>query len=317
MARRGFGTGLLKGLNSGYYTMQDNQRKRRESSLDALTKQAALEEAGFKIEGSPNMFGGGQTVVRDPSFIGNKALERQKTSLELQKLQQDMKDAKTAREMLTGGQSNSFASGYRPKTVKFGGQEFQPSDRLTPGQELAKDKATKEIFEKYEFNKERQSNINKAIEGRETIPQGWTGKLRVGAAQKFPSMKGMLGVDDEAIKNSQELKIALTMGTLAETAYTKGAISDQEMNLFKEASANNDFNSPAVIPVLEKIANFVQAENSGMMGAYKKNYGEDPETWFGQNADSGQQNFNSPEEADASGLPIGTIVLVQGKRYQI
>lgn len=31
----------------------------------------------------------------------------------------------------------------------------------------------------------------------------------------------------------------------------------------------------------------------------------------------GQRSFNTPEEADMSGLPRGTIVMVQGRRYQI
>lgn len=153
---------------------------------------------------------------------------------------------------------------------------------LTPGQQTQQDNSVKEIYQTREMNEAKRRMIDNALTGSENIPQGWWGKTKLGVSKSFPGLKPMLGVNDSMIQDSQEMKMALTMGTLAETAHTKGAISDSEMMLFKEASANDDFNNPAVIPVLKKIKDFTMAEESGLYGAYKQNYGEDPRGWFGE-----------------------------------
>ena len=170
-------------------------------------------------------------------------------------------------------------------------------DTLTPGQRAAKDKATSEIYATRESNNVKRETLGKALEGAENVPQGVTGKMRMGAAKAFPGLKPLVGVNDKMIEDAQELKMALTDGTLAQTAHTKGAISDAEMMLFKEASANDDFNSPAIRPVLAKLKSFLDADEAGKYGAYKQNYGEDPRSWFNNETPS----FASEEEADASG----------------
>jgi hypothetical protein len=191
-----------------------------------------------------------------------------------------------------------FDSYETPKGfIKVGGKiEKDPSYKdptiLTAGQEAAKDKATKEIFENYELNQAKGRQVDNAIEGSDNIPQGFFGKVRMNTAKALPFTKGFLGINDSNIQDAQEMKMALTMGTLAETAHTKGAISDDEMILFKDASANNDFNSPAIVPVLRKIKDFMGAEDSGRMGAYQKNYGEDPRTWF-PNSEVGMSTMSS------------------------
>lgn len=146
-------------------------------------------------------------------------------------------------------------------------------DGLTIGQRTARDKAVTDIYATREANKVKRGTLDKAIEGAEKVPSGFMGKMQIGA-------KKFLGSKDPMLKDAQELKMALTQGTLAETAHTKGAISDSEMMLFKEASANDDFNSPAVQPVLEKMRAFLDAEEAGQSGAYQRNYGEDPNSWF-------------------------------------
>jgi len=177
---------------------------------------------------------------------------------------------------------------------------------LTPGQERQQDTLVEKIYTTREMNEAKKKTTDNALLGAETLPQGWWGKQKIGISKSFPMMKDMLGVTDANIQDAQEMKMALTMGSLAETMHTKGAISDQEMMLFKEASANDDFNSPAVIPVIKKIRAYMDAEEEGLYGAYQQNYGEDPRSWFGEQKQSKQ--FGSPEEADASGLPAGTIV---------
>lgn len=63
------------------------QQKTENNSVDALIKRAQLNELGYDVQQKPSMlggvFGGGQTLVRDPNFVSTKALERKKLQNEL------------------------------------------------------------------------------------------------------------------------------------------------------------------------------------------------------------------------------------------
>lgn len=202
------------------------------------------------------------------------------------------------------------------KQFEIDEKKSDPDRGLTAGQRNAKDVATKEIFSSREMNQAKKKTLDNAIEGSDRIPKGIFGKMSLGASKMF-------GFKNPAIKEQQELKIALTEGTLANTAWTKGAISDQEMNLFKEASANDDFNSPAIVPVLEKLRRYMDAEEAGLYGAYQKNYGEDPRSWFGQGQPSSPiqpptskiPSFATEAEAEASGMKGD--VMIAGRRARI
>lgn len=295
----------LSGVGDSLFRLGETRRAKQSDALDALIKQAQLKEMGYQVEQKPGgFFRGGQTVLtQDPGFVSTKALERQK-------LQQDLEDQASARSMVFGG---GASSGLKPKEIRFGGQTFEPANKLSASQELAKDKATKEIYENYEMDNARRGTLDKALEGSDKLPGGFLGKVRMNTAKAFPVAKSLVGINDQQIRDAQEMKMALTQGTLAETAYTKGAISDQEMMLFKEASANDDFNSPAIQPVLQKIRSFVDAGQAGRFGAYKQNYGEDPATWFGEGSQT--PSFATPEEAEASG--VKGPVLIAGRKAVI
>ncbi len=161
---------------------------------------------------------------------------------------------------------------------------------LTPGQERQQDTLVEKIYATREMNQPKKRLLDNALQGADSIPEGFFGKMRVDAAKAFPFLRNVVKVDKNQIQEAQQMKMALTMGTLAETAHTKGAISDDEMALFKDASSNNDFNSPAVIPVLQKIRAYLDAEESGLYGAYQRNYGEDPRAWF----EDGQRPIHIP-----------------------
>lgn len=270
---------------------QEVRRKKYDDSVDALVKEAQIKELGYDIQPSQGRFG--PSLVERPGFTSLKDLQKQKLEREL---------------------DPNFMTAYQRAKLGAGGG-------LTSGQKMAKDKATTEIFGAVETNKVKRNTLDNAIQGANTVPSGFFGKQKLKLAKSFPATKGMFGVTDQNIQDAQELKMALTEGTLAETAHTKGAISDSEMMLFREAAANDDFNSPAIQPVLQKIRAYMDADEAGMFGAYQKNYGEDPRQWFGQPEQGGGERrsteFNSPEEADASGLPPGTVVTVQGRKYQI
>lgn len=188
-----------------------------------------------------------------------------------------------------------------PKGFVRVGTEIQPDpdyispveqhkmDALTPGQERQQDESVKEIYQTREMNAAKRRLTDNALQGAENIPQGIFGKMRLGVAKSLPFTKNIVGINDSQIQDAQDMKMALTMGSLAETAYTKGAISDQEMALFKEASANDDFNNPGVIPVIQKIRSFLDAEENALYGAYQRNYNEDPRKWFAEQQTQPQQ----------------------------
>lgn len=282
-------------------------QNREDRSVDSLIKQAQLKELGYDYQPRSKalgIFGGGADIVQNPNYVSTKDYERQKLFGEIQK--GDLERKKLEQEI--GGFGQALPDGFvrvQGKVMKDPNfmTPYQRSrsggDSLTPGQRLAKDKATKEIFESVEMNKARKSTLDKASEGSKNIPKGFFGKVRVDLAQSQPWTKGMVGVTDTQIQDAQEMKMALTMGTLAETAFTKGAISDKEMFEFKRASSNNDYNSPAVVPVLEKIRRFADAQDAGLFGAYKQNYGEDPRDWFGASA---QPEFGNVQQEEG-GVP--------------
>ena len=293
---------LFSGLASGYSDARNRKRQEQEGQIDQAVKYAQLAESGYNVRQQPKggMFGGSQMVLeRDPSFGSSVPEGFTRVSGKVVRDPSYLNPLQKRRMEMTGWDSG-----------------------LTAGQRLAKDKATQDLFTTAEMNNVKRSVYDNALEGAQNVPQGFFGKARINTAKSFPAVKGMLGVNDKMIQDAQELKMSLTDATLANAAYTKGAISDKEMSEFSKASANDDFNSPAIVPVLRKLKAFLDAEESGKFGAYQKNYGEDPRTFlpkFGQGSSgtAKSQSFNSPEEADASGLPAGSVVMVQGKRYQI
>jgi len=320
---------FAEGLDSFATAIQDRRRLAKENSdsaLDRAVKLAELQSKGFTVSqqsaprrvlgipmGTKRSLSLSYDPTQNPDYQ-DKQLEHQKTRLDMEKTRRDI--ASYDEPLPGAGTGKNEESPFvrvAGKVVRNPAYIKQTSDGLTPGQRTAKDKATNEIFETREANKVRRGVIDKALEGAETIPQGWLGKVQMGAAKALGKNKGLVGVNDKMIEDAQEMKMALTSGTLAETAFTKGAISDAEMFLFKQASANDDFNSPAIRPVLAKLKAFLDADEAGKYGAYQKNYGEDPRTWF-DDAENIPE-FATEEEADASGYK--GFALIGGRKAEI
>lgn len=269
----------LSGLREGIWKLAEQKRQRPEQELDQAVKYAQLAESGYNVRQEPKrgMFGRSQMVLeRDPSFGAIVPEGFTRVSGKIVRDPSYLNPLQKRRMEMTGGDSG-----------------------LTAGQRLAKDKATNEIFSTIETNKVKRNTIDNALKGAERVPSGFFGKAKLGTMKFF-------GSKDPVLQDAQELKMALTDATLAETAHTKGAISDAEMFLFKEASANNDFNNPGVQPVLRKLRAFLDADEAGKYGAYQKNYGEDPRAWFGQGtSQQPEQGGGVPEFASEADIPPG------------
>lgn len=147
---------------------------------------------------------------------------------------------------------------------------------LTPGQRLAKDRATTDIFSTVEGNRVKRDALGKAKTSLPKVPQGFMGKVQLMGMRAFDPSNPVL-------TDWQNLKSVLTDAQLMNTAKTKGAISDREMELFAKAAANDDLVSISrMTPVLDRLGAFLNSEEAAKFGAYEKNYGEDPRTWFDQ-----------------------------------
>jgi len=92
-----------------------------------------------------------------------------------------------------------------------------------------------------------------------------------------------------------------------------GALSEKELALLQSASTvlNRKLSPDQAMKYLDDLENVHRKVLNGG-SAVPSNQGVS-----GQVSDRVGQSFNSPEEADASGLPSGSVVTVQGRRYQI
>ncbi len=211
-----------------------------------------------------------------------------------------------------------------------------PNRPLPPSIEARKIKATEGLYDTVNAANLNYDRINRGIEAAPGLPQGLFGKAQTSWMKMFDSKNPKLS-------DWQTMKSLLTDAQLQKTAKTKGAISDREMAMFAEAVANDDFSSVArQTNVLDAFKKSIFADQDSKVASFKRSFNEDPSTWEDLNiqnpflsmkpdstpalvrgvGDNGQMNqkmaeYSSPAEADNAGLAPGTIVMVQGRRYQI
>ena len=152
-----------------------------------------------------------------------------------------------------------------------------------------KDKATKEIFDAVEQNKMKRQQIKDAENSLPNVPQGLSGKLKIEWMKRFDP-------NNPLMTDWQKIKAIGTDAQLLNTARTKGAISDKEMALFAQAAANDDLTSAARLkPILARLENAINADESARFGAYQQSYKEDPRKWFGQGSQDTQNDVNEED----------------------
>ena len=168
-----------------------------------------------------------------------------------------------------------------------------PSSNLSVSQQIAKDKRTQAIFDMVESNKVKKGFIERAKTSLPNIPGGRIGKFQIGIMKQFDQ-------DNPILKDWQNLKSVLTDATLMNTAKTKGAISDREMELFAQASANDDLVSVSRMgDALDRLKSTLDASEKSAMGSYKQIYNEDPSQWFDENAVPGGNVETGNKKEDA------------------
>lgn len=276
----------IYGAWKGFKEARDMGREQQSASVDALVKQAALDEAGYEV---PAELFGGQKLKRTESFgnvpqgfvrVGGKVV--QDPNFISQKDQFGMmKDAAMARA-------------YDAKA----GQ----GATLPPSRQSQKDKRTEALFGMMENNAVKRQQIADAEAALPNVPTGWSGKMRTLGAKWFNPNDPILG-------DWQKVKSVLTDAQLLNTAKTKGAISDQEMQLFAQAAANDDLISmERVKPIIAKLKSFIDAEQNASVNSYKQIYNEDPMQWPEMQQFGVQSN---------NGYLVGQVVNISGKQYRV
>ena len=154
------------------------------------------------------------------------------------------------------------------------------SDKPTsPLLEKVKQQRTEDLITTVESNKVKKDMISQAEEAAKNINTGVYGKISRGI------LRG-LGSKDPLLGEWQKIKMVLTDAQLMNTAKTKGAISDKEMELFSRAAANDDITSvSAMLPVFNKLNKLMAAEEKSKKDTFKKLYNEDPAEFLGETVD--------------------------------
>lgn len=137
---------------------------------------------------------------------------------------------------------------------------------LSPTLEKVKQSRLENIINAFENAKPQSDMIANAEDSLKRIPQGRLGAIKI---------KYLMEADpnNPILTDWQNIKMVMTDAQLLNTAKTKGAISDKEMELFAKASANDDLLSiPRIIPVIAKLKRFLEAEKSRAVNAYRNIY---------------------------------------------
>lgn len=254
------------------------------------------------------------------------ALEQEKlkaiqsnNSMRAQQIQAQIDAMKQQQEQ---AQNLQAGGGFRPKSIKVGDVTLEavptPEEQAqakrekleqSPIYQENKNKRLEKLYGLVEGNKVKKEQITSARDATGRIATGIGGKLQRGWMKFFDS-------DNPQLQDWQKIKMVLTDATLMNTAKTKGAISDREMELFQKAAADDDVASIAAMkPVFDKLVSSLDADEAASMGSFERMYGEDPREYLG--VDKNNRSFATEQEAEAANLPPGTVITINGRKARI
>jgi hypothetical protein len=228
--------------------------------LDRASKMASLQESGYTIKEQPRSFfgGGGMTLERDPSFVGAKTLEREKSGLEIEKLRQDMEDSKATRQLIMGDQQASGGDvgtpsvagspPWKPRSLKFGGVEFAAPAQLNPLQEAklremeAKEQELKKVDQAKSDN--LRESAGKSLAAVKVAKEGSKYFGMTGDAPSLPwALAGQYGERKNWESNVNMLlsqKVLETINEMKNQSKTGstgfGSMNPQELDVLKNAA---------------------------------------------------------------------------------
>jgi hypothetical protein len=151
----------------------------------------------------------------------------------------------------------------------------QPKSKseMSQSRQLVKEKKTYDLISTFETNQVKKDQVDQIEASLDKLPKGFGGKIAINYMKN-------LSPDDPLLSAWQNMKNWLADEQLMYVAKTKGAISDREMDFFKEAVGNDDLTSiPRLKPIIDKFRKAIEADERAKVNAYKRVYGEDPLTW--------------------------------------
>jgi len=261
--------GLFGGFSEGFNSMRDRKRQTQNDQLDQAKSMAALQESGYNFDPKTNTLSRSEQFGAVPEgFVNVRG-----------KIVQDPTYTKPMSDV-----DQARADYYRSKSGK-GTME------LTPARQAIKDKATTALFGQMEGNAVKRKQIADAEEALPRVPTGFGGSMSL-------KWKNFTGSKDPVLGDWQKVKSVLTDAQLLNTAKTKGAISDKEMEEFKQAAANDDITSiPRLKSAFAKYKRKLESEQKGKVDAYFKQFGEDPrDGMMSEQQDSGFDPTNMSDD---------------------
>ena len=237
--------------------------------IEAYLKQQFDPEAQFRNKIIEMMAGGGFSQDPTANNFGNIFPQYQSQRQELPK------------------QIQQSSSGFAPESFSYGGFTFKKPEssqeklEKSPFYQQNRFKKTEELLNTIGQGKIQREMIERARKSSKNIPTGLSGKVKMWWTKMFDS-------ENPIMEDWQNIKMVLTDAQLLNTAKTKGAISDREMELFSKAAANDDISSVrAMKPVFDKLVSFINTEEKVKSQTYKSFYG-----------DEAMQGFSNQEEGD-------------------
>ena len=221
----------------------------------------------------------------------------------IKKQMEDEMETEKMKELLGTGKDSKF----KPKGFTAGGVNFErelteeeketaKKEKLetSPILEKVKQERTEKLITSIEENKVKKDMIEQAKEAATKIDTGLMGRGSMWWKKNFAP-------NDPMLAEWQKVKMVLTDAQLMNTAKTKGAISDREMDLFARAAANDDIASvQAMKPVFDKLLRFIDADEKSTINSFKQIYGKDLFKSLGIPEISTKDNIQpTPEEATA------------------
>ena len=163
---------------------------------------------------------------------------------------------------------------------------------LTPSLKRQKVIETGKLVSTTNRNALTKQYITDAVSNLDKIPAGQIGSINVNMLQRFDPNNPVLG-------DWQKVKSLLSDIQLGKLQFTKGAISDREMEFFAKAVANDDIlNFPRIKFILDKAVNEMNVEEKSLKESYYINYGELP------NISDVQSIFPQPQTSIGGKPPI-------------
>jgi hypothetical protein len=154
------------------------------------------------------------------------------------------------------------------KGIKIAPKE---DDKLKPSIQRLKNMDTTKLIQTVRRNEKTNIRAQEVLDDLDKIPTGALGSANI-------KYLNLIGSKDPILGKWQKMKSLLSDIQLGKLQFTKGAISDREMEWFARAVANDDISSyPRIKETLTRAMDENITEGESLKAAYQKNYDEDPD----------------------------------------